>query len=142
MRRPAAGVFLLAATTLSSGHSRGECRAPRITIEGSSTPRQGGIVAVTLRSDVPLLRATLSDGRHEALMEPDSNANGRIFRALWGFDFESAAGARRVRVEAVGLCGDAHQESWNPKVNPGRFPEQKLTVDPAYVEPPPSELER
>ena len=75
-------------------------------------------------------------------MEPDSNANGRVFRALWGFDFESTAGARRVRVEAVGLCGDAHQESWNSKVNPGRFPEQKLTVDPAYVEPPPSELER
>ncbi len=75
-------------------------------------------------------------------MEPDPSANGRLFRALWGFDFESAVGPRRVRVETAGLCGDEHQARWDPRVRSGRFPEQRLTVDPAYVEPPPSELER
>jgi murein DD-endopeptidase MepM/ murein hydrolase activator NlpD len=75
-------------------------------------------------------------------MEADPSANGRVFRTLWGFDFESAVGSRRVHVETAGLCGDEHQARWDPRVRSGRFPEQRLTVDPAYVEPPAAELER
>jgi murein DD-endopeptidase MepM/ murein hydrolase activator NlpD len=95
---------------------------------------------VTLVSSVPLSRATLSDGKHEAAMEADAAAT--TLRALWGIDFESAVGERRVQVEAVGRCADTHRSSWDLKVVAGKFPSQQLKVDPAYVEVPPAELER
>ena len=98
-------------------------------------------MAVTLRSDVPLSRVTLSDARGEAPMEP-ADARGNVFRALWGFDFESGTGPRGVRIESIGSCGDAHARSWSVRVASGRFPSQTLQVDPAYVEPPPEERER
>lgn len=98
---------------------------------------------MTLRSDVPLSRATLSDGRSRAArMEPDAGSSGRLFRALWGIDFEASPGVERIRVEAVGRCGDAHATGRNVRVARGRFPVQSLTVDPAFVEPPPEERER
>jgi murein DD-endopeptidase MepM/ murein hydrolase activator NlpD len=143
MWRTAAGGFLLAATVLAGSPPAGDCRAPALKVEASSSrQQQGGIVAVTLTSSVPLASATLSDGKREAPMEGDPAADGRVLHALWGIDFESSVGARRVRVETSGLCGDAHQATWDLKIGAGRFPEQKLTVDPAYVEPPPAELER
>lgn len=143
MWRPAIAGFLLAAAGLAAGPPAGDCRAPALKVEAtSSRPQQGGIVAVTLTSNEPLASATLSDGKHEAPMERDPAADGRVLRALWGIDFESAVGARRVRVETIGLCGDAHESTWDLKVGATRFPEQRLTVDPAYVEPPPAELER
>ncbi|MEP6995250.1 MAG: M23 family metallopeptidase [Acidobacteriota bacterium] len=143
MWRAAAGGFLLSAAAVAAGAPAGDCRVPSLKVEASSPrPRQGEIVAVTLESSVPLASAKLSDGKHTAAMERDSTAGGRVLHVLWGVDFESSLGARRVRVEARGLCGDAHGAAWDLKVASGRFPEQKLTVDPAYVEPPPSEKER
>ena len=141
MWRAAASGFLLTAAALGGPPPGGDCRAPALKIEASSaSPRQGGIVAVTLRSSVPLSRATLSDGKHEAAMEADEV--GTTLRALWGIDFESTVGSRRVQAEAVGLCGDTHHSSWDLKVVAGKFRSQQLKVDPAYVEVPPSELER
>jgi murein DD-endopeptidase MepM/ murein hydrolase activator NlpD len=107
-------------------------------------PRQGGVAALTLRSSVPLSRAVVSDGKHEAAMEVEPASGGRVLRALWGIDFESSVGARSVAVEAFSACGDgsSHPASWKFRVVSGGFPEQKLTVDPAYVEPPASEVER
>jgi len=136
-----AGGLFLAAAALAGLPPPGGCHAPVLKVEGSSgDPRQGGIVVVTLRSSVPLSRAVLSDGKHEARMETD--AAGTTLRALWGIDFESAVGARRVQVEAIGLCADTHQASWNLKVIAGKFPSQQLKVDPAFVEVPAAELER
>jgi murein DD-endopeptidase MepM/ murein hydrolase activator NlpD len=141
LRRAAASGFLVGAAALSGATPIGDCRAPVLRIEASSaSPRQGGVVALTVLSSVPLSRATLSDGKHEAAMEADEAAT--TLRALWGIDFESAVGARRVHVEAVGRCGDAHSSSWDLKVVAGKFPSQQLKVDPAYVEVPPAELER
>ena len=150
-RRPVTAIFVGAVLAAARGPGQApslrftavvtdsSCNAPVLKVEASSsTPRQGGIVAVTLTSSEPLARATLSDGKREAPMEGD----GRTLHALWGIDFESAVGTRRVRVETTGICGDAHQTTWNLKVGAVRFPEQKLTVDPAYVEPPPAELDR
>ena len=115
---------------------------PTLKVEASSpSPRQGGIVVVTLTSSAPLSRAALADGKRRSPLEAASG-DGRVFRGLWGVDFESGVGSRPIRVEATGLCKDARRTSWNLKVVSGRFPEQKLTVDPAYVEPPPSELAR
>lgn len=143
MWRWVGGSLMLAAAVLAAPPPEGDCRAPRLTVEASSSrPRQGGIVAVTLRSDLPLSRAALSDGRRGASMEPDPSANGRIFRALWGIDFESAVGSRRVRVETVGLCGDKRPTRWSVRITGGRFPSQSLEVDPAFVEVPPGEQER
>lgn len=104
--------------------------------------RQGGIAVVTVRSDVPLARATLSDGKHEAALEAEPSSDGRVLRGLWGVDFEAAVGARSLGVEAFGRCGDGHPASWKFRVASGRFPRQTLTVDPAFVEPPSSELSR
>jgi len=134
-----------AAVAVASGPGKTGCREPRLQVSASpSTPRQGAIVAVTLRSDVPLERATLSDasGAHVAPMEPDAEASGRVFRALWGIDFEASPGVRRFRVEAIGLCEDARATIWQARIVSGRFPVQSLTVDPAFVEPPPEERER
>jgi murein DD-endopeptidase MepM/ murein hydrolase activator NlpD len=75
-------------------------------------------------------------------MEIDPPSNGRVLRGLWGIDFETAVGARSLEVETVGRCGDPHPASWRFKVVSGKFIVQKLTVDPAYVEPPPSERAR
>jgi murein DD-endopeptidase MepM/ murein hydrolase activator NlpD len=97
---------------------------------------------VTLTSSAPLGSAALTDGKRTSPLEPVASGAGRVFRGLWGVDFESAVGARPVRLDAVGLCGDDRQTTWNLRIVSGRFPVQKLTVDPAYVEPPPSEKAR
>jgi len=134
-------VLAVAAIARARAAPAGDCVAPTLRIEASSkSPRQGGIVAVTLRSNVPLTRATLSDGKHEAAMEADTA--GTTLRALWGIDFESSVGARDVQIEAVGRCADTHRSSWDLRVVAGKFPSQQLKVDPAFVEVPPAELAR
>ena len=93
---------------------------------------------------MPLSRATVSDGKHQAVMETDSASGGRVLRALWGIDFEAAVGAKSVELEAFTSCGgdSSHPDSWKFRVASGNFPQQKLSVNPAYVEPPESEKER
>ena len=141
MWRSALGGFLLAASALA--RESPDCAEPALTITASSPrPRQGGILAVAARSRVPLASVTLSDGEHRVAMERVADGDGRVFHALWGVDFESTVGMRRASVEAVDPCGERHSATWELRVASGRFLEQKLTVDPAYVEPPPSEAER
>lgn len=121
--------------------SAGECRSPALTIETSAgSLKQGGIVGVTLHSDVPLARATVSSDGRESAMERDGE--GRLFLALVGVDFESAVGPRTMDVAVEGLCGDRHAGHRELRVVSGKFPVQKLKVAPAYVEPPESELDR
>ena len=106
----------------------------------SAAPKQGGLVAVTMRSDVALASAVASSGGREFALERDGR--GRLFLGLVGVDFESAVGARELDLAVVGLCGDRHAARRTLEVRSGKFPVQKLKVDPAYVEPPASELER
>jgi murein DD-endopeptidase MepM/ murein hydrolase activator NlpD len=126
---------------LSAGIAAGDCRAPALTARiPAASARQGAIVAVTLESDVALARASIAWGGREAAME--KGADGRLFRALLGVDFEGATGARTARFEVEGLCRDRHSLTREIGVVSGHFPFQKLKVAPAYVEPPASELDR
>ncbi len=136
------GVLLLASVlALAARVAPGACRAPALTVEMSSvSPKQGGFVALTLKSDVELASAVVSSGGREATMERDDG--GRLFLALVGIDFESAVGLRVVDVAVEGLCGDRHEARRELRVVSGKFPVQKLRVAPAYVEPPESERDR
>ncbi len=134
-------MFALSLVALVGGLAAGECRAPALTVEMSSAaPKQGGLVAVTVTSDVALASAVAASGGREFPLERD--AEGRRFRGLVGVDFESATGARALDLAVEGLCGDRHAARRTLEVRSGKFPVQKLKVDPAYVEPPASELER
>ncbi len=112
--------------------------APTLEISPAK-PRQGQIVLVTLRSASPLPAATLFDGEREIPMEPSEQ--GRIQRALLGIDFDSATGKREIRVSAPGPDGE-RTVAKTFIVSSGKFPTQTLKVAPAYVEPPPEELDR
>ncbi len=134
-------MLVAGAFALVSAVAAGECRAPSLTLALSSAwPKQGGLVAVSVKSDVALSSAVVSSGGRETAMERD--AEGRLFLALVGVDFESAVGAREMDVAVEGLCGDRHTARREFRVVSGKFPVQKLEVAPAYVEPPESELER
>jgi murein DD-endopeptidase MepM/ murein hydrolase activator NlpD len=134
---------LLAASVgaLAASVCLAQCRAPvlRLRLEPRRA-RPGSIVVVTLSSNRPLSSAVLSaDGRDEPL---ERAGEGRRFRGLLGIDFESKAGKRRIAVEARDVCGVERRVSRKILVAAGKFPEQRLNVDPAYVEPPESERER
>ena len=138
MRRLLLAAFLGA---LAASVCLGECRAPalRLRLEPRRA-RQGSIIAVSLSSDRPLSSAVLSaDGRDEPL---EQAGEGRRFRGLLGIDLESKAGKRRIAVVARDACGIERRISREILVAAGKFPEQRLNVDPAYVEPPESERER
>ncbi|HEY4230913.1 MAG TPA: M23 family metallopeptidase [Thermoanaerobaculia bacterium] len=136
-------LFVGAALAAARALAAEDCPAPALKIESSApAPRQGGIAVLTLWSSAPLSRAVLADGKHQAAMEPEPASGGLVLRALWGIDFEAAVGAKSVGLEAFGHCGDDHPDSWKFRVASGNFPQQKLSVNPAYVEPPESEKER
>src|ERR1700731_3824748 len=66
-----------------------DCRSPRLTIRASpSRPGQGGVVAISVRSDTPLAGATLHAGDRDVPLERSSD--GQTFRGLLGIDLESA----------------------------------------------------
>ncbi len=136
------GRAAIAATAAAffAGALLGECRAPALRLEASARARQGAIVPVVLRSDRPLSTATLLDGTREIAME--RAADGATFRALLGVDFETKPGVRSLTVAARDECGVDRSATRELKVVAAKFPEQKLKVDPAYVEPPESERER
>jgi murein DD-endopeptidase MepM/ murein hydrolase activator NlpD len=116
--------------------------APTLEISPAK-PRQGQIVVVTLRSAAPPSTATLYDGEREIPMESSRQGRDTLYRALLGIDFDSPAGKREIRA-SLGATG-ADGESTVTKtfvVSSGKFPTQTLKVAPAYVEPPPEELDR
>ena len=114
-------------------------------VVSESRPIQGAIVLVTLESAEPLAEATLVASDRRIAMEND--ADGRVFRTLYGIDFESDVGKRTLRVEARrvgarGVEGAPARVAKTLEVRSGRFPTQNLKVAPAYVEPPKEELDR
>jgi murein DD-endopeptidase MepM/ murein hydrolase activator NlpD len=98
---------------------------------------QGGIAALTVESDTPLAGLVLLDGERRIALERD--AAGRTFRGLVGVDLNAKAGAREIVLEPEG--GGARLVV-PLRVRRGRFPTQRLSVDPKYVEVPPAEKER
>ena len=129
------------ALAVAAALAGGPCRAPRLEVALSRTDaKQGAIVAATVRSDVALSRVSLTFEAKASALE--AAPGGREFRGLVGVDFESATGPATLRVEVVGLCGDAHGETRRIDVLSGRFAVEKLKVAPEYVEPPESEQDR
>ncbi len=129
------------ALALAAALAAGPCPAPRLEVALSrADAKQGAIVAATVRSDVALSRVSLLFEAHPSELE--AAPGGREFRGLVGVDFESVAGRHSLRVEAVGLCGDAHPETRSVDVVSGKFAVERLRVAPEYVAPPESELER
>ena len=118
-----------------------DCAAPQLRLTAATRePRQGAVVPVVLRSDVPLASAVLTGEGERVPLEAD--ASGRVFRGLVGVDFEAKTGAERFEVETADSCGASHAASLSLRVLPGAFPSQRLTLEPKYVEPPESEKER
>ena len=103
----------------------------------SSKPRQGGIVAFTVRSERPLPELVLVDGDVRTPLEREED--GTRFHGLYGLDLDAATGARRVSFETP---DGAMTLAWSFRVTSGRFRVQRLTVDPRYVEVPEEEVER
>jgi murein DD-endopeptidase MepM/ murein hydrolase activator NlpD len=103
----------------------------------SSKPRQGAIVAFTVKSERPLAELLLVDGDVRTPLERE--ADGTSFRGLYGLDLDAATGARRVSFETP---DGAISLAWSFRVVPGRFRIQRLSVDPRYVEVPEEELPR
>jgi murein DD-endopeptidase MepM/ murein hydrolase activator NlpD len=134
-------VILLGAALVLAGDLAGGCPAPRLHIALSrSDAKQGAILVVRLGSDADLARASAVLGGHTARLEPAEGA--RAFRGVVGIDFESATGREPLRVDVEGLCADAHSAAKEIEIRSGRFAVEKLTVAPAYVEPPESERDR
>jgi len=118
-----------------------DCAAPTLRLTASTLqPRQGAIVSVVLRSDVPLASAVLTGEGERVPLEMD--ASGRVFRGLVGVDFEAPLGKERFEVETTDPCDVSHAASLDLRVLAGAFPSQRLTLEPKYVEPPESEKER
>lgn len=140
-RRSVLAAMLATLAAFATAARAADCPPAKLTIVlPTDSPRQGAIFRVTARSAAPLARGTLHDGRREIAMEVAES--GRTLSALVGIDFETAAGTRTLRVDAVGACGEPQGAARKIAVVSGRFPTQKLKVDPAYVEPPEDELER
>lgn len=113
-------------------------RSAGLTVTASSaTPRQGGIVAITVRSERPLPELVLADGDIRSRLE--RGADGTVFHGLYGLDLAASTGPRRVSFETP---DGATPLAWSFHVASGRFRVQRLSVDPRYVEVPKEELER
>jgi len=130
-------VALFAVAALTASPAPGPPRVPVLTVTASSvTPLQGGIVAITVRSERPLDALVLVDGDIRSPLERE--ADGTVFRGLYGLDLAASTGPRRVSFETP----DGATLAWSVRVAPGHFRVQRLSVDPRFVEVPEEERER
>lgn len=129
---------LLAVAALATSPAPSPARLAGLAVAASSaTPRQGGIVAITVRSERPLQELVLVDGDVRTPLERE--ADGTVFRGLYGVDLAASTGPRRVSFETPD--GETPLV-WSFRVVRGRFRVQRLSVDPRFVEVPEDELER
>jgi len=129
---------LFAVAALAVPPAPGPPHSPALTVTASSaTPAQGGIVAITVRSERPLDELVLVDGDTRSALERE--ADGTVFRGLYGLDLAASTGAHRVLFETP---DGATSLTWSLRVASGHFRVQRLSVDPRYVEVPEEELER
>ncbi|MCM3875809.1 MAG: M23 family metallopeptidase [Thermoanaerobaculia bacterium] len=129
---------LIATAALAVSGAPAPPRPVGLTVTASSvTARQGGIIAITVRSERPLPGLVLADGDRRSPLERE--ADGTVFRGLHGLDLAATTGARRVSFETP---DGATSLAWSFHVTSGRFLVQRLSVDPRYVEVPKEELER
>jgi murein DD-endopeptidase MepM/ murein hydrolase activator NlpD len=131
----------LASLLLVPAFALADCPIPHLALTAATRePRQGAVVSVVLRSDVPLTGAVMTGDGERIPLEAD--ASGRVFRGIVGVDFDAKTGAERFDTEAADSCGGAHPAAVVLRVRAGNFPSQRLTLEPKFVEPPESEKER
>ena len=129
---------LLAVAALTASPAPVPPHVAWLTVTASSAaPRQGGIVAITVRSERPLDALVLVDGDIRSPLERE--ADGTVFRGLYGLDLAASTGSRRVLFETP---DGATSLAFTLRVAPGHFKVQRLSVDPRYVEVPEEERAR
>lgn len=114
---------------------------PKLSVEvATRAPRQGSVVPLAVRSDRALRSlAVLRAGARVAL---DLTEGGKVGRGLLGIDMGARVGETVLRLEAVATDGAVAPVSYSLRVAPGRFPVQRLRVDPGYVDLGPALVER
>ena len=111
----------------------------RVSLAPPAAP-QGSVVRVVVTSAAPLASAVLVDGETRVILERADG--GTRFSGLLGVDFEAKPAQKTVIVEGTDAAGAALSATAPLRVVARRFPVNRLTVDPKYVEPPPGEMER
>src|SRR5262249_51135669 len=103
-----------------------------ISIEARSV-RPGELVVLTITTSAPADDVQVRAFGHEIR----AFASGPLtWRALIGVDLDAKAGTEHVRVELRGGPG-LRRTDYPLRIRPKRFPTRTLTVDEAFVTPPP-----
>ena len=105
-----------------------------------AAPKQGSILLVEVRSDVPLVSVEGFSSGQSLFFWHDTDA--RVFQALLGVDFLERPGATSLRARTVPQRGGSIECRVNLQVRDGAFAVQRLDVAPKYVEPSPEDLAR
>jgi murein DD-endopeptidase MepM/ murein hydrolase activator NlpD len=114
---------------------------PKLTVRATPPKgRPGAIIALSIRSDRRLRALDLSGVGSAARLEPDGS--GRAYRGLLGIDLDRKPGAMAFSLTGTDEDGRAFSILWSLRVESGRFPVERLKVDPAMVEPPADALPR
>jgi len=92
------------------------------------------VLTITARSSLDHVRV-VAFGHDEAAFAADDGS----WRALVGIDLDVKAGTYPIAIDAD---SGRLRTTYDLIVNPHRFPTRRLTVDEAFVNPPPSERER
>lgn len=142
--RPVPRIVVLAILFLAIGRSAGGAAPPKkpaLRIEATTRgPRQGDVIAFTVRSDRPLKSLILADDERRVALE--RGEGGTVFRGLLGFDFEGPAGPRTLELVATEGMEPSRTTPYAIRVAKGRFLVQKVEVEPRFVEVPEAESER
>lgn len=96
-------------------------------------PRQGSVLLVEVRSEMPLVSV---EGRSErgGALRFWNDPERRVYQALLGVDLLTRPGALTVRARAVPESGGSADCNMELRILDGAFPVQRLDVDPGYVE--------
>ena len=131
-----------AATMLAFGIDRAAARTPprprpAIAVTAAARAVQPGeLVVLTIRTTSPATAVTARAFKAELL---PFAIDATTWRVLVGIDLAVAPGSYEVSIEAE---PDARRAIHRLVVKPRRFPTRTLTVDPAFVTPPPEATER
>jgi hypothetical protein len=111
-----------------------QARGPLVITETTRLVRPGEIVLLTIRTPEPVEAMQVRGFNREW---PAFSIDALAWGVLIGVDLDVAPGVHPVSVAAGGL-----RAAYELTVAPHRFPTRKLTVDPAFVTPPPEALLR
>ena len=112
---------------------------PAIVVSASSaSARPGDVIVLTVRVPQPVTMMRVRAFDHDI---PAFSVSARTWRALVGIDLDTRAAAYSIAIESGDPPG-AIRQTLPIVVTTRRFRTRTLTVDAAFVNPPPSALER